>query len=90
MNVTALVNSIKCWTANFCIHTNNGPVIIMNQLKSVCNMQFKHKYSHPIYTSYLIIAGNELISTLSDQEKMARPINILIFNLLSKCKRRYN
>ena len=87
MNVTALVNS---YTANFCIHTSKGPVIIMNQLIPVYNRQFKHKYSHPIHTCYLIIASNELISTFSDQEKMARPINILIFNLFSKCKQTYN
>ena len=69
MNVTALVNSSKCWTANFCIHTNKGPVIILNQLKSVCKRKFKHKYSYPIHTCFPIIASNELISTHSDQEK---------------------
>ena len=39
-NVVALANrfwtsSVKCWTASFCIRASIGPVIIMNQLKSI-------------------------------------------------------
>ena len=42
VNVVGLVNrfqtsSVKCWTAIFCIHVVKGPVIIMNQLKSIYN-----------------------------------------------------
>ena len=46
------------WTANFCIHANKGPVIIMAHLKSIYNSPFKDLHSHPIHTCFLIIASN--------------------------------
>ena len=63
MNFVVLVSrfqtsSVKCWTANFCIHASEGPVIIMNQLNSIYNSPFKDSHSHPIHTCFPIIASN--------------------------------
>ena len=68
VNVVALVNrfltsSVKCWTANFCIHTNKGPVIMMNKLKSIYNSPFKDSHSHPIQTCFPMIASNADLGT---------------------------
>ena len=65
MNVLALVNrfktsSVKCWTANFCIHAGKGLVIIITQLKSIYNSLFKDSHSHPIHTCFPIIANTNL------------------------------
>ena len=51
----------KRWTANFCIdlHASKGPVIIMNQLKSIYNSQFKDSHSHSIHTCFLLSASND-------------------------------
>ena len=53
-------SSVKCWTANVCIHAGKGPVIIMNQIKSFYNSLLKDSHSHPIHTCFPIIASNEL------------------------------
>ena len=45
---------------HFCIYTSIGPVIIMNQLKSIYNSPFGDSHSHPIITYFPIIASNEL------------------------------
>ena len=63
MNAVALVNrfqtsSVKCWIANFCIHTSKGPAIIVNYLKSIYSSPFKDSHSHPIHTYFVIIASN--------------------------------
>ena len=52
VNVVAVANrfgtsSVKCWTPYFCIHAGKGPVIIMNQLKSIDNSPLKDAHSHP-------------------------------------------
>ena len=41
----------------FCIHASKGPVIIMNQLKSIYNTPFKDWHSHHIHTCFPIIAS---------------------------------
>ena len=38
---------------------SKGPVIIINQLKSIYNSPLKDSYSHPIRTCFPIIASNE-------------------------------
>ena len=63
-NVAALAKrfwtlSVKCWTANFCIYASRGPLIIMNQLKSLYNSPFKDSQSHPIHICFPITASNE-------------------------------
>ena len=60
VNGVALMNkfepsSVKCWTANFCIHASKGPVIIMNQLNP--NRPLNDLHSHP--TWFPIIASNK-------------------------------
>ena len=54
-----LTSSVKCWTANFCIHASKGPDIIMHQLKSLYHSPFKNLYSHPIHTCFPMIASND-------------------------------
>ena len=39
-------------------HVSKGPVIIMNQLKSISNSSFKDSHSHPVHTLFPIIASN--------------------------------
>ena len=51
---------------NFCIHAGKGPVIIVNQLKSLYKSPFKNSYSHPIHTCFLMIASN-VASVKNDQ-----------------------
>ena len=51
-------SSVKCWTANSCIHASRGPVIIINQLKSVYNSPFKDSYSNSFHNCFPIIASN--------------------------------
>ena len=46
-------------TANFCIHTSKGPVIIMNQLKCIYNSPFQDSHLPLIRTYFLKIASNE-------------------------------
>ena len=63
VNVVPLVNrfwtsSVKCYTVNFCSHVSKGPVIIMNQIKSIYNKACKDSHSHPIHNCFLIIASN--------------------------------
>ena len=58
-----LISSVKCWTANFCIHTNKGLVIMMNKLKSIYNSPFKDSHSHPIHTCFPMIASNADLGT---------------------------
>ena len=43
----------------FCFHASEGPVIIMNELKSIYNSPFKDLHSHPYHTCFPIIASNE-------------------------------
>ena len=43
----------------FCIHANKGPVIIMNQFKSIYGSPIKDSHSHLIHTCFPIIASNE-------------------------------
>ena len=70
MNVVALANrfstsSVKCCTPTYCIHARKGPVIIMNQLKSIYNRTFKDSYSYLIHICFPIIASNvEVISLM--------------------------
>ena len=40
-----------------CIYARKGPVIIMNQLKSIYNSQLKDSHSYPIHTCFQIIAS---------------------------------
>ena len=40
------------------IHVSKGPVIIMNQLKSFYNRQFKDSHSHPFHIYFTMIASN--------------------------------
>ena len=42
----------------FFMHASKDPVIIMNQLKSIYNSPFTDSHSHPIHTSFPIIASN--------------------------------
>ena len=49
---------MKYWPANFCIHASKSPVIILNQLKSICSSPFIDLHSHPIHTCYPIFASN--------------------------------
>ena len=58
MNVVALVNILKCWTADFCDLASESPDIIMHQLKSIYNTPFKGSHSYPIHTCLPTIAGN--------------------------------
>ena len=51
-------SSVKCWTANSCIHASRGPVIIINQLKSVYNSPFKDWYLNSFHICFPIIASN--------------------------------
>ena len=48
----------KCWTANFRIHFS--PVIMINQIKSFYNSQFKNSHSHSIHICFPIIASDAL------------------------------
>ena len=41
----------------FCNLASEGPVIIINQLKSIDNSPFKDSHSHPINTCFPIIAS---------------------------------
>ena len=45
-------------TANFYIYAGKGQDIIINQLESIYNNQFKDSHSHPIQTCFPIIARN--------------------------------
>ena len=47
----------------FFIHTNKGPVIMMNKLKSIYNSPFKDSHSHPIHTCFPMIASNADLGT---------------------------
>ena len=49
---------MKCWTASFCIHAIKGPIIIMDQLKSIYNRSFKYMHSDLIHTCLATIASN--------------------------------
>ena len=50
---------MKYSAANFRIYATKGPVIVMNQLKSVYNSPFKDPGSHPIHTHFAMISSNE-------------------------------
>ena len=50
-------SSLKCWTANFCIHASEGPVIITHQHSS----PFKDSNSQPIHTCASMTVSNVLI-----------------------------
>ena len=65
MNVVALVKKIlnlKCKMLNceFCICASKGPVIIMNQLKSIYNSPVKDLHSHPVHTYFPITVSDDL------------------------------
>ena len=55
---------MKSWTPNFCVHAIKGPIIIMNQLKSIYNSPFKNSHSHPIHICLATIASNEHLEIL--------------------------
>ena len=68
----------------FCIHASTGPVIIMNQLKSIYNSSFKDLHSHPIHACFLIIASN-VVKTNKSSNKMLSPMRIEPGTSDSKC-----
>ena len=47
---------VKYWIVTFRIHVSKGPVIIMNQLKSLCNSPFKNSFLH----SFPMIDSNDM------------------------------
>ena len=63
MNVLGLSNRfatsyVNYWTVSFRIHVNKGPVIIMNQLKSLCNSSFKNSNLH----RFQMIDSNDMMT----------------------------
>ena len=44
---------------SYSIHAGKGPIIMMNQLKSIYNSPFKSSHSPTIHTSLATIASNE-------------------------------
>ena len=58
---------MKCWTASFCIHAINGPIIIMHPLKSIYNSLFKNSHSLPIHTCLATIASNDIGLSHTDE-----------------------
>ena len=67
---------VKCWSAIFCIHANEGPVINMNQLKSIYNNPFKDSKSHPIYTYVVNFINHVLI--FEDEEAGVRGVGWVV------------
>ena len=53
-------------TANFYIYAGKGQDIIINQLESIYNNQFKDSHSHPIQICFPIIASNEMFCKISE------------------------
>ena len=49
--------------ANYHIHASKGPVIIMNQLKSIYNSPFKDSHSYPTHTSSFPIIASYVACT---------------------------
>ena len=47
--------------SQFYIHATKGPIIMMNQLKSIYNSPFKSSYSHPIHICFVTIASNVVV-----------------------------
>ena len=47
--------------SQFFYHATEDPIIMMNQLKSIYNSQFKSLHSHPIHTCLATIASNEVM-----------------------------
>ena len=43
----------------FLIHAGKGPIIIMNQLKSIYSSPFKDSHSHPFHSCFPINASND-------------------------------
>ena len=50
--------------------TIKGPIIMMNQLKSIYNSPFKSYHSHPIHTCLATIASNVFQTELESTESI--------------------
>ena len=86
MNILALVISVKCWTASFCIHASKGQIIIMHQLKSIYNSPLKNSLSHPIHTCLATIASNAALPDILSAFLTYFAIYLIIFVLRMKKK----
>ena len=68
----------------FCIHASKGPVIIVNQLKSVYNSPFKDSHSYPIHTCFLRIDSNVKIIDIFCEKRNFIVKLLESYNLLAK------
>ena len=67
----------------FWIHASKGPVIIMNQLKSIYNSPFKDSHSHPIHTCFPIIDSNAPITGLQWLDRLVTPLELTLLPIES-------